>query len=382
MIDRINKKYLLVLLAILSAISPISISTYLPSMPSMAEYFKVNISDIEFSLSIFMLGFSLGQLFGGPFSDRKGRKISSLTGLFGFAFFSFLIVFSTTVYELWIYRFLESFFGGFIAVNATAIVRDLFSGKEAARFFSLLGSVRSIVPLLAPAIGSFILFFSSWKSIFIFLTIYSLILAFLIIKDIEETYTYTKRNIINSYKIVLSHKKAMTMMLVLALGFSSMFSIITKSSFIYMQYFKVSSNTFPIYYGLNFVLLGICASFNVKFIQYFSQEKILRFAIIMQIILSTIFSLFYLELNLISSVILIGFYIAMNGLIYGNATALVLENFPENAGVASALIGVIQFGLASIISSIIVSFHGHTLLSVGIGMMIISISSFIILRKY
>ncbi|MDZ7817178.1 MAG: hypothetical protein U5K55_00620 [Aliarcobacter sp.] len=72
----------------------------------------------------------------------------------------------------------------------------------------------------------------------------------------------------------------------------------------------------------------------------------------------------------------------MNGLIYGNATSMVLENFSKNAGVASALIGVIQFGMASIISSIIVSFHGQTLLPIGIGMLMISLTSILILKKY
>lgn len=380
--NTINTTYLLILLAVLSAIAPISIATYLPSMPTMAEHFYVSISDIELSLSIFMFGFSLGQLFGGPLSDIKGRRFSSLLGLFGFAFFSFLIIFSDSVYELWIYRFFEAFFGGFIVVNATAIVRDLYQGKEAAKFFSLLGSVRSIVPMIAPTIGSLILFFSSWKAIFIFLTIYSLILAFLIIKDVKETFTYTKRNIIESYLSVLSHKKAMTMMLVLALGFSSMFSIVTKSSFIYMEHFSVGVNSFPFYYGLNFVLLMVFASLNVKFIKHFSQVNILKIALIVQIVFALLFSLFNAELNLYLAVLLIGFYIAMNGLIYGNATALVMENFAKNAGVASGLIGVIQFGLASIISSIIVFFHGESLLPVGIGMLSISFLAFLLLSKY
>lgn len=378
----INTSYLLILLSILSAIAPISIATYLPAMPSMAEYYNLPISYIELSLSIFMFGFSLGQLFGGPISDRKGRKFCSLLGLFGFSFFSFLIIFSTTVYELWIYRFLEAFFAGFIVINATAIIRDLYSGKEAANYFSLLGSIRSIVPMVAPMIGALILFFAPWKGIFAFLTIYSLFLAFLIIKDLEETYTYTKRKIIESYISVLTHKKAMMMMFVLALGFSSMFSIITKLSFIYMEHFHVGVNLFSVYYGLNFVLLMTLATLNTKFIKYFSQLNILKTAVIVQILFAAIFTFFYEDLTLYSTIIILGIYIAMNGLIYGNATSMVLENFSKNAGVASALIGVIQFGMASIISSVIVSFHGQTLLPIGIGMLMISLTSILILRKY
>lgn len=378
----INQTYLLILLSVLSAIAPISIATYLPAMPGMAKYYNLPISYIELSLSIFMFGFSLGQLFGGPLSDIKGRKYCSLLGLFGFGFFSFLIIFSSSIYELWIYRFFEAFFGGLIVINATAIIRDLFSGQEAARFFSLLGSIRSIVPMIAPIIGAFILLFAPWKAIFVFLTIYSLLIAFLIMKDLKETYTYTKRNILESYKSVLTHKKAMLMMFVLALGFSSMFSIITKLSFIYIEYFNVSVNLFSIYYGLNFVLLMIFATLNTKFLKYFAQVNILKTAVIIQIIFASLFLFFHKDINLYFTIILIGFYISMNGLIYGNATALILENFPKNAGVASALIGVVQFGLASIISSIIVSFHGETLLPVGIGMLVISLTSILILRKY
>jgi len=66
----------------------------------------------------------------------------------GFAFFSFLIIFSSTIYELWIYRFLEAFFGGIVVVNAAAAVRDRFKGEEAAKVFSLIGTIRIVAPHL------------------------------------------------------------------------------------------------------------------------------------------------------------------------------------------------------------------------------------------
>lgn len=376
-----NKTYLLIILSILSAIAPISIATYIPAIPDMAKYFNVDISDIEFSLSIFLLGLSIGQLFGGTLSDRKGRKFSSLIGLIGFSFFSFLIIFSVSIYELWIYRFFEAFFGGLIIVNATAIVKDLFSGKDAAKFFSLLGSVRSIIPIVAPTIGSFLLFFASWQGIFIFLTMYSLLIALLVFKDLEETFTYKKTNIIHSFMSVLMHKKAIMMIFVLSLGFSSMFAIITKSSFIYIEYFHVNINYFPFYYALNVMSIMFFALINIKFLNFFTQVNILKIAVSTQIVFATLFLLFYEDLTLYSAIGLIVIYMGMNGLIFGNATALILENFSSNAGVASSIIGVFQFGLAAIISSIIVSFHGQSLLSIGVGMFAISSVSFIILKN-
>lgn len=188
-----NHIYLIILLSVLSSVAPMGVDTYLPSIPDIAKSFDVSIHKIELSLSIFLIGFSIGQVFGGPISDKYGRKKSSVFGLLGYALFSFIIIFSTNIYELWVYRFFEAFFGGIVVVNAAAAVRDRFHGAEAAKVFSLIGMVRSLAPLIAPAIGAFIIHFYSWKAIFIFLTLYALVVAFFIYRDLEESFTYSKQ---------------------------------------------------------------------------------------------------------------------------------------------------------------------------------------------
>ena len=77
----INHIYLIVLLSILSAVAPMGVDTYIPSIPQIAKSFDVSIDKIELSLSIFLIGFSVGQIFGGPISDKYGRKLSSVFGL-------------------------------------------------------------------------------------------------------------------------------------------------------------------------------------------------------------------------------------------------------------------------------------------------------------
>ena len=224
--NAINKTYLLVLVSILSTLATISIAAYLPSMPQMAEHFNVGIKEIEFSLSIFMIGLTLGLLFAGPISDRKGRRYTTLVALLAFSVFSFLIVFASSLYELYIYRFFEAFFSGFLVVNASAILRDMFKGKDAKKFFSLFATLRGIIPIISPSLGALILFFYSWKAIFIFLGIYSLILAFFIFKDLKETFTYVVTNVFESYKSILFNKNAIFLIMILSLGFSSSFIIV------------------------------------------------------------------------------------------------------------------------------------------------------------
>ncbi|AXX96393.1 MULTISPECIES: multidrug effflux MFS transporter [Arcobacter] len=378
----INHLYLIVLLSILSSVAPMGIDTYLPSIPEIAKSLYVSIDKIELSLSIFLIGFSIGQIFGGPISDKYGRKLSSIFGLLGYALFSFIIIFSTTIYELWIYRFFEAFFGGIVVVNAAAAVRDRFHGAEAAKVFSLIGIVRSLAPLLAPAIGAFIIHFFSWEAVFIFLTLYALVVAFFIYKDLPESYTYVKQNIFESYKIVLTHKTAMKAMLTLGFSFGGFFIIIAKTSFIYIEHFKIPTDYFPFFFGINFILLVLMIKVNVNLLKKYNDLLILKTAIFVQIVVGIIFIFTQENISLILIVILIASYMSMMAFIFGNCMALALEHFPKNAGVASGVIGVLQFGLGAIISSIALSYHNDTFLPIALSITFISIISFLIIRTY
>lgn len=378
----INHIYLIILLAILSAVAPVAVDTYIPSIPNMAHDFNVGIDKIEFTLPIFLIGFALGQIFGGVLSDTLGRKKSSIIGLLGFAFFSFIIIFSTHIYELWLYRFIEAFFGGLIVVNASAAVRDLFHGTQAAKVFSLIGTVRSLAPLLAPAIGAFIIHFYDWEAIFIFLTVYALLVAFFVYKDFDETFTYTKTKVLESYKIVLTHKKAMKIMLVLALGFSGMFVFIAKSSFIYIEYFGISTNWFPFYFGISIMALMLLIRVNIKLLETYASIFLIKFAVGFQIVVALLFMVLCNELNVYGTVVLTALFIGMNAFIYGNCTALALESFSKNAGVASSVIGVVQFGIGAAISSVVVLFHSNSLMPIAVSIFLISLSSFLILRSF
>lgn len=378
----INHLYLIILISILSSVAPMGVDTYLPSIPEIAKYFDVNIHKVELSLSIFLIGFAIGQIFGGPISDRYGRRVGSIVGLLGYALFSFLIIFSSSIYELWIYRFLEAFFGGITVVNATAAVRDRFSGQEAAKVFSLIGMVRSLAPLLAPVFGAAIIHFFPWEGIFVFLTIYALIVAFFIYKDLPESFTYTKQNIIESYKLVLTHKKAMKAMLVLAISFGAFFIIIAKTSYIYIEYFGIKTDYFPLFFGINFIILIAMINVNVKLLKTYEAKNIAKYATLIQFCVGIIFLLIHKDMNLILTVIIIASYMSMMAFIFGNCMSLAIEHFSKNAGVASGVIGVLQFGLGAIISSVALNFDNNGFFVIAFSITFLSIISFLIIRSY
>lgn len=378
----INHLYLIILISILSSVAPMGVDTYLPSIPEIAKYFDVNIHKVELSLSIFLIGFAIGQIFGGPISDRYGRRFGSIVGLLGYALFSFLIIFSSSIYELWIYRFLEAFFGGITVVNATAAVRDRFSGQEAAKVFSLIGMVRSLAPLLAPVFGAAIIHFFPWEGIFVFLTIYALIVAFFIYKDLPESFTYTKQNIVESYKLVLTHKKAMKAMLVLAISFGAFFIIIAKTSYIYIEYFGIKTDYFPLFFGINFIILIAMIKVNVNLLKTYEAKNIAKYATLIQFCVGIIFLLIHKDMNLILTVIIIASYMSMMAFIFGNCMSLAIEHFSKNAGVASGVIGVLQFGLGALISSVALNFDNNGFFVIAFSITFLSIISFLIIRSY
>lgn len=374
--------YLIILLSILSSVAPIATDTYLPSIPEIAKYFDVNIHKIELSLSIFLIGFAVGQIFGGPISDRYGRRFGSILGLIGFAFFSFLIIFSSNVYELWIYRFLEAFFGGITVVNAAAAVRDRFKGQEAAKVFSLIGIIRSIAPLLAPVFGALIIHFYPWEGIFVFLTIYSLFVAFLVYKDLPESFVKSNQKVLESYKSVLTHKKAMKAMLVLAISFGGFFILIAKTSFIYIEYFGIKTDYFPLFFGINFIILMFMIKVNVNLLKKYNALNIVKFAILFQIVVGLIFILIHQNITLIQTVIVLAAYMSMMAFVFGNCMAIALEHFSKNAGVASGVIGVLQFGLGALISSIALYFDDNGFFIIAFSITLLSFISYLIIRSY
>ncbi|MDX3959028.1 multidrug effflux MFS transporter [Aliarcobacter skirrowii] len=374
--------YLIILLSILSSVAPIATDTYLPSIPEIAKYFDVNIHKIELSLSIFLIGFAVGQIFGGPISDRYGRRFGSILGLIGFAFFSFLIIFSSNVYELWIYRFLEAFFGGITVVNAAAAVRDRFKGQEAAKVFSLIGIIRSIAPLLAPVFGALIIHFYPWEGIFVFLTIYSLFVAFLVYKDLPESFVKSDQKVLESYKSVLTHKKAMKAMLVLAISFGGFFILIAKTSFIYIEYFGIKTDYFPLFFGINFIILMFMIKVNVNLLKKYNALNIVKFAILFQIVVGLIFILIHQNITLIQTVIVLAAYMSMMAFVFGNCMAIALEHFSKNAGVASGVIGVLQFGLGALISSIALYFDDNGFFIIAFSITLLSFISYLIIRSY
>ncbi len=164
--------HLILFVGALVAIGPLSIDMYLPAMPAMAKAFDVGIVRMNDTLSMYLVGYGIGQFFGGAFSDQIGRKRIGIIGLVIFTLASLAIGMSTTADQVQWFRFVQAIGAGFATVICWAIVRDVYPVQELGKRMAMVTLVMLASPAIAPTLGAAMLRFG-WHSIFFFKAAYA-----------------------------------------------------------------------------------------------------------------------------------------------------------------------------------------------------------------
>ncbi len=157
-------KFVLVLGALI-AIGPLTIDTYLPAMPAIADELRATEAQVQGTLTGILLGLGLGQLLVGPLADAIGRRKPLIAGLALHIVASLFAASAPTVELLTAARVVQGLGNAAVSVVAMAIVRDLFTGSAAATLLSRLMLVMGIAPILAPTIGGAVLAHTSWRGV-------------------------------------------------------------------------------------------------------------------------------------------------------------------------------------------------------------------------
>ena len=344
------------LLAMTMALGPLALDTYLPAFPDIATHLGVSVHQVSLTISLYVFVLAFGQLSGGPLSDHYGRQHIMLAGLAVFTVASLLILQASSLEEFLLLRALQAFGGGWAVVCVPALVRDRLSGREAARFFSLIGLLMVAAPALAPSIGSLLLTQFGWLSIFLFIGVYAAVVLVLlkitIFRSYERPVHQQPVSMLSRYRAVISNRPAMRFMATGAMAFSIMMLFITHSSFIYQQHFGVGPGLFAVLFAANVGLMLVMNLLNRKLLNYFAAQKILRWALTAQlaaigVLLVISFTPAPLAVFVPSMVLSIGIL----GAVSPNIQACYMEYFPQHGGTAAALMGATQFSVAGLISA-------------------------------
>lgn len=351
--------FIISLLGILSVITPFAIDMYLPAFAQVAEDFHVPTTTIALTLSSYFIGLALGQLFYGPLLDRFGRKLPLCAGLLLFVITSIACAFAPTIEALVSLRFIQALGGCVAGVASLAMVRDFFAVEEGAKILSRLFLFIAVSPLLAPSIGGMVAITIGWKAVFFILAaIVAVIIAiiyFLLPEGHQPDTSISLKPgpIMREYLAILRHPRFITYALAGGFSFAGLFTYVAGSPIIFMENFHLSPRIYSgIFAGLAVGFIG-GSQINVLLLRWFTSETLFFRLLIVQVVTGLIFMLgakfgWY---GLISTLVLFFIFLSCAGLTYPNAAALALTPFTKNAGSASAMLGFLQLGIGSFIST-------------------------------
>jgi DHA1 family bicyclomycin/chloramphenicol resistance-like MFS transporter len=263
---RVPPRYLILFFGALAALGPLSIDAYLPGIPAMANAFGVTVVSLQNTLNVFLIGYAIGQFFGGSLSDQIGRKRVGYAGLTVYLVTSLAIAFAASVEQMLALRFFQAVGGGFSTVICLATVRDIYPLEQLGRRFATVTMVLLVAPLAAPALGAAVLPLG-WEMIFVLKAVYAgaLLAAYgalvpetrpgrlrdLSLRSVFRQCLEVVRRRVDSRRLPIRYATAM------AFSASCMMIFVTNSSFIYMEYFGVGPARFSILFALS--VLGFMA---------------------------------------------------------------------------------------------------------------------------
>ena len=355
---QLSDKQLSLLLAMLVAIMPFSIDTYLPAMTDVATSLGSSVHLVEKSLSTYLLGAALGQLIGGSLSDLKGRKPICLIGLCIFIVTTAIITQITQVEWLIGMRMVQGLGAGMATVIVPAMVRDRYTGVQAAQMFATIGIIIMIAPSIAPMFGAIIHDLFGWQAIFGFLLIYGVALLCSMGRFLPQNKPQRApgeafwSGVFSRYRAVLKTREAMGFLLLQGFCFSCMFVFLTESSWVYKHYYGLSNKEYAWAFMLNIVAMACFNRLTAFRLKNGAQpHKILLSGLAVQIctgLTLLVWSLMALPPFPVL-VLLVMLTIGAQGLIVPSNQAIYMSYFSREAGSANALLGsgmqLIAFGI-------------------------------------
>lgn len=347
-------------LALLLAFASISTDLYLPAMPTMTDALGTSHGSLELTVSGYLFGFAIGQLFWGPYSDRRGRRMPLAMGLVLFILGSLGCGLATNVVQLIAMRVVQAIGASASVVIGRAIIADLFQGKEAARILSTLTAIMVVAPMLGPLIGARILAISSWRAIFFLLVGIGVFTLLMLFRIVPESLPPVARNVTakiidrNAYREILANPRLVTYALISMFFTAGIFAYVAGSSFVFISWGGLSPDMFGLIFGAGAALIIASNLINARLVSRYGTDTMLLGGIIVAISASSVLLIAaMLDANIWVIVIFIVLYAGSNGFIQANAISGGLNAVTEARGRASAFLGFTQYGGGMIGSAVL-----------------------------
>jgi MFS transporter, DHA1 family, multidrug resistance protein len=357
----------LAVLSTLMAFASISTDLYLPAMPTMGQSLRANAGAMEWTVSAYLIGFSLGQLVWGPISDRHGRRFPIAIGLVLFVIGSAGCALAGSAWALIGWRIVQAVGACAGVVLARAMVRDLYEGNRAAQMLSTLMTVMAIAPLLGPIAGGQILVIAGWRTIF--WTLVGVGLATLVaLFTLPETLPARSRGrepltwALVRYATLIRHRRIIAYTGAGGFFYGGIFAYIAGTPFAFITYHHVPARLYGPLFAVGIVGIMVTNLVNSRLVVRLGSDRLLAFGagaaalagLALAVAARTDWG------GLWGLVVPLFVFVSASGFIVANSIAGALAGFPERAGAVSALVGAIQYGSGIFGSALVGAFTDGT----------------------
>jgi DHA1 family bicyclomycin/chloramphenicol resistance-like MFS transporter len=359
---------LVVLLGSLTAMGPVAIDMYLPSLPSIETGLRASAGETQATVSAFLAGMAVGQLFYGPAADRLGRRPPILLGAAIFVAASIACALASSPAMLIGARFVQALGACAGGVVARAVVRDRFNHTETARMLSLLMLIMGLAPILAPLLGGALLGFGGWRLNFWFMASFGVavgVAALLRLKESrsEETTAHAAtESPLQAYVALMREPRLVGYALAGALNGATLFTYIASSPDLLIKTYGIAPAAFGWLFGLN--AIGIIGSNQVNrmLLRRWTPDHVLaRSSLISVGVAIMLMAAAVTGIGERWSVLpLLLMLLSTYGFLGGNTMAGALNVDPRRAGAISALMGAMSFGAGALASAAAGVLHDGT----------------------
>ncbi|MFA3790937.1 multidrug effflux MFS transporter [Aliiglaciecola sp. SL4] len=378
------------LIAFMTSIVALSIDAMLPALNQIgSDLGSESPQYTHMIISIFFLGMAFGQLYYGPYSDTKGRRAAILSGLIVFALGTIICIFSKSMEMLLLGRVIQAFGVSGPRIASIALIRDQFEGEAMARVMSFIMMVFILVPMIAPSFGKTILFFASWREIFISFLIIGFALAVWFFTRQPETLPKSKRKPFTfaslwiSSKFILTQKAVMMYTLSMGCIFGSFLAYLSASQTIFEDFYS-QGDMFPLIFAVLAFSIGIASFINGTLVMKLGMHKLCTLAIYGIIVMSTIFVIVTSHyqglppLKLTIAILFVNFFFI--GVLFGNLNSLAMMPLGHIAGLGAAVTGSLSSAFAVPVALFIGSFVKNDILPISIGFLVFSLITMVCFR--
>ncbi|MCA2177223.1 multidrug effflux MFS transporter [Nonomuraea glycinis] len=383
---------LLLILGALSAIGPLAIDMYLPALPAISGEMVSAPAQVQLTLTACLIGVSVGQVVAGPVSDVRGRRMPLLVGVAGFTVTSLLCAFAPSVPVLIVLRLLQGVLGGAALVIVRAVVRDLYDGAAIARIFATLMLVSGLAPILAPIAGAQLLEFTSWRGVFVALSLMGLVLLVAVLFGVRETLPAGERaggglgQTLRTFWHLLRDRSFMGYALTAGLSFAAMFTYISGSPFVLQEVYDATPAQYSLIFGANALGLVLMAQVGGRLSGRVPPATLVVVGLFVALAGGGLM-LAGAATGLGLPAIIAGLFVIMcgQGLVLPGTGALSLAEQPQQiAGSASALLGVMQFAMGAGAAPLVGLFGSDSALPMAVTMLVLlalSVLTFMVLGR-